>query len=371
VGSTRRSLLALLLGLALIAGGEAADVATQPGAEPARLFRFLAIGDPQFSTEERFRQWGDQLVAAETLKPDFAIALGDLTSAGKTDEFEWYRAAIARPAYKIYSLPGNHDYDATRGPENYLAALGPRMHSFDHRGYHFVCFDSQRPDRAWLEKDLADNAGKPIIFSQHYPPSHRLLPTLKEHGCILALSGHVHANRRGLRQGVPAFNLPRAPRGFMVVDAMRDGTIRATWRPQGAKGEVRAIYPGEGHAVPAGKVRLLVDAYGTNHEVERVEYDLGRGWQPMTRCGWRSWTAETIITAAGTIKVRAVCKTGQTWEASNEFALASPRPLVSRRDRRRQPQVRGLGGSRRIGATEKPESFSFLTRAAKGVYVVR
>lgn len=113
----------VLLTLALVSTAIAAqESASRPAAEPQRLFRFLAIGDPQYGTEERFKRWGDQLVAAEPLRPDFAIALGDLTSAGKPAEFEWYKAAIARPRYPVYSLPG-----AANSSDGLSAGPLPRM----------------------------------------------------------------------------------------------------------------------------------------------------------------------------------------------------------------------------------------------------
>ena len=307
----------------------ASQAATLPATRPARPFRLLAFGDPQYSNEAGFKRWGDQLVAAEALKPDFAVALGDLTSAGDTREFAWYQAAVARPAYKVYGVPGNHDvWDGNR-PQNYIAALGPLVWSFDHEGWHLLGYDSQKAQPAWLERDLVASAGKPVIFLQHYPPSDKQIAYLNARGVVLSLNGHVHADRRAMRNGVLDINVLPASNGFLMVDVLADGTIRAMWRPQ-AKPGVRIIYPGPGHAVAPGPVlgspspprgeggvrgaaslqdrsadpplslegrgvRMLVDAYDTNREVERVEYDLGDGWRPMTPVGWRSWSADVTV----------------------------------------------------------------------------
>lgn len=170
------------------------------------------------------------------LAPAFVVHLGDIVHpvpavpsyAVAAERFHELFAALRCP---LHLVPGNHDVGdkpsawmpAATIAEPFLALyrrhFGKDYFSFDHQGCHFVVINCQllnsgladeAAHRAWLEQDLAANAGKRIFLFTHYPPfilepsepAHYdnieepgrawLLELIARHRVEAVFAGHVH-----------------------------------------------------------------------------------------------------------------------------------------------------------------------------------
>ncbi|HXH82506.1 MAG TPA: metallophosphoesterase [Candidatus Tectomicrobia bacterium] len=130
------------------------------------------------------------------LRPALTIHLGDLvhpvpslpTYEQAAANFHELTSALQSP---LRLVPGNHDVGdkpvvwapAGTVSEASLALwtrhFGPHYYGFDFRGIRFVVIDAQiinsglaaeRAQRAWLEDDLAQHAGRRTFVCMHYPP---------------------------------------------------------------------------------------------------------------------------------------------------------------------------------------------------------
>lgn len=142
-----------------------------------------------------------------------------------------FHEQVAELRHPLYLTPGNHDigdkpndWAPSAGICDAFVALwekhfGAHYQSFDHDGDHFVIINAEiinsglaceAEQRAWLEADLAANAGKRIFMHSHYPPYFSkpdeeenydnigepgrswLLGLLAAHGVEALFIGHVH-----------------------------------------------------------------------------------------------------------------------------------------------------------------------------------
>ena len=167
----------------------------------------------------------------------FVIHLGDLLHPVPAIPHLYEQAAqrfkdqVAELRHTLYTIPGNHDVGDKPidwGPAGvvrdvYLALwdehFGSNYQAFDHGDCRFILIDAQiinsglaaeAEQRAWLERELADSAGKRIFLNSHYPPflTYRdedehydnlgepgrswILELLEKHGVEALFAGHVH-----------------------------------------------------------------------------------------------------------------------------------------------------------------------------------
>jgi 3',5'-cyclic AMP phosphodiesterase CpdA len=309
--------------------GEAAALPL-PGTREEREFRFLVLSDPHFYVKgkklDHFREF---LARVKPLGADFAVILGDICG----DDYP--ALALAREiadasGFKVYFVPGNHDDAYGNKPEEYRRVFGTMVYSFDHKGRHFIGYWSQRPPVDWLREDLAKvPKSTPVVFWQHYPPTHhpKVWAMLQERPGTLALTGHVHAGRSGVVGNVRDVNVNTFDAGFLTVDALKDGRYSIAWRPRGIERRLVLVHPGAGAGVAPGPSTVVVNAFDTFREVRRVEVDAGGGWAPMTRQSPYTWTARAEL-PGGTVSVRAVDAEGETWTAKAAYR-AAPAPPVA------------------------------------------
>lgn len=192
-----------------------------------------------------------------SLKPDFAIAGGDLVmdaDAGPKKRAEHlYRnyAEVQRELrMPVHAVLGNHDVVGTQpdsgfsdedpdmGKAWFEKHFGRRYRSFHHKGWHFVLLDSIQTDAMrifsgkidaeqirWLQSDLAALPPKtPVIVTTHVPlvsaamqivpdpwktPSTYLitnapevLEVLKPYNVRAVLQGHTHIREKVVYDGV-------------------------------------------------------------------------------------------------------------------------------------------------------------------------
>jgi 3',5'-cyclic AMP phosphodiesterase CpdA len=120
-------------------------------------------------------------------KPDAVVVTGDLVDLGSLVEYELLKKLLAplMSEMPVFLLIGNHDDRAALrevfDDHEYLRAGGEFVHyAVDVGPLRLVALDSQMPQQsggqlcearlAWVETQLAQARGKPIVLALHHPP---------------------------------------------------------------------------------------------------------------------------------------------------------------------------------------------------------
>lgn len=114
--------------------------------------------------------WMQAVERVNWLRPDFVVSVGDLIEGYTKDEAEiaaqWseFLGFIDKMDMKFFFVAGNHDMANVKLHETWRKQFGREWYSFDYRGVHFVCLNSEDPTTqigdeqlAWLADDLAAN----------------------------------------------------------------------------------------------------------------------------------------------------------------------------------------------------------------------
>lgn len=237
-------------------------------------FRFVHLTDIHVYSESRGKQ--GFLKAIETVNglepgPDFMITggdlVGDVLATGFEEaetQFDLFESCISRLKMPVYHTIGNHDIfgwypwsgvgadHPEFGKEMFRKRLGQgsSWRSLDHKGWHFILFDSMEWDEhktdycglisreqlVWLEADLAAvEKSTPIIAVTHIPfvsgieqfrsggqatwsdslavkNSDAVLRILGDHNLKLVLQGHIHRDEE-IRVENKSFIMPGAVSG--------------------------------------------------------------------------------------------------------------------------------------------------------------
>jgi outer membrane protein assembly factor BamB len=251
-----------------LADGEISLHRRPPGI--AEHFCFAHITDMHLSTERRClpQDLADDL--ARVLEDgggeiDFIIASGDLTAAGKPEEFAAYRQVVDAIGLPVFHVAGNHDDDAEPEAANFQNALGPLSYSFDWGGVHICVYDGEAHARAgdtleeslaafpyhpsaadrWLQADLAaQSVDTPIIVVNHFPWGREFYDQWADHNIVAVLSGHWHSSRRYDAGSTVHYATPSLC--FGGIDQSQRGYRLFSWSSQGlvAQTRPRATWPG-------------------------------------------------------------------------------------------------------------------------------
>ena len=177
-----------------------------------------------------------QIEAEVGSRVDFIAATGDLTDTGTEEECRGYVEALKATRLKVHPVVGNHDYvngtwkEGKYDAGSYQKHISPLNYSFDHKGVHFVSYDSiQKGNEAvpseWLLADLeAQPHERPIVVLVHYPLTAKFYDALKRYPIVATLSGHWHTSRLYHDGKIAHFNSPSlcfggidySPRGYRV-----------------------------------------------------------------------------------------------------------------------------------------------------------
>lgn len=118
-------------------------------------------------------------------RPDAVLITGDLVDFGDAEEYTFLRGLLEPLAVPYYLCIGNHDgRDALREVFSDHAYLHqhPRFVQYvlDLAPLRVIVMDTQDPPHGggrlcderldWLEKTLADGAGRPTVVAMHHPP---------------------------------------------------------------------------------------------------------------------------------------------------------------------------------------------------------
>lgn len=204
----------------------------EPRPEAKDEFRFVIVGDRTGGA-----QWGimpQTFREINQLDPDFVISVGDIIDGGGTgedtingiwDEFDKTEMPVLKVPF-VY-MPGNHDIWSPTSKKVYEKRYGPRFKSFNYRGLHFICLNTQeasgnegtdyrfggRGSRslgdeqlAWLKDDIERNRNaRRILIFMHQPTWSALEPVypLLEGLRVNVFAGHLHKYSYQEIHGIP------------------------------------------------------------------------------------------------------------------------------------------------------------------------
>jgi 3',5'-cyclic AMP phosphodiesterase CpdA len=259
---TRREFLKAA-GLGVAAVG-VSSCASTPGAPPeTRPFTFAQICDPQLGMggyEHDLKTFQQAIVQINSLKTDFAVICGDLVDRADERSFADFNRVKAAFEIPCYCVPGNHDVGNEPTPESlrvYRKAVGRDYYSFEHKGYVFVCVNTQlwkapvngESDKhdSWLDATLETAARRnaQIFVVGHHPlflkkpdepeayfnlplaKRRNLLSLFEKQGVVAVLNGHTHRLLINEYQGIQLVNgettcknFDKRPFGFRLWHVM-------------------------------------------------------------------------------------------------------------------------------------------------------
>jgi len=184
-------------------------------------------------------------VLAQHPVPDVVLLTGDLTDAGRPEEYALLRALLAPLGRPVYAIPGNHDDRAAMragfADQGYLPQDGEFLHYVveDHP-VRLIGLDSVIPGDAagalcaarlaWLEGALAAAPARPTIVFVHHPPF---------------ATGIAHMDRIGLAGAAPfAALIRRHAQVERVLAGHLHRSIQARWA-----GTIASTAPSTAHQV--------------------------------------------------------------------------------------------------------------------------
>jgi hypothetical protein len=203
-----------------------------PRPEAKDEFRFVIVGDRTGGA-----QWGimpQTFREINQLDPDFVISVGDIIDGGGSDEStingiwdEFDKTEMPVLKVPFVYMPGNHDIWSQTSKKVYEKRYGPSFKSFNYRGLHFICLNTQEPSGnegndyrfggrgsralgdeqlAWLKDDIERNRNaRRILIFMHQPvwsvlePVYPMLEGLK----VNVFAGHLHKYSYQEIHGIP------------------------------------------------------------------------------------------------------------------------------------------------------------------------
>lgn len=182
-----------------------------------------------------------EVLNALSPRPDLVLATGDLTSAGRADQYAALADLLAPLELPLYLLPGNHDaqgplldafagkYGLVDDDDDYVRTVidgGPlRLVGLDTSvaDHHQGAIPEDRAQ--WLDETLAAVPEKPTLIFMHHPPFEtgiwwmdslgilegldRLADVLGRHPQVIGMTaGHLHRTIHATFAGVPVTVAP-------------------------------------------------------------------------------------------------------------------------------------------------------------------
>ena len=204
---------ALIVGLPLQPAGQELRLPNRDGS-----VKFAVIGDAG-TGDSKQRTVASELAAWRTRFPfDFVIMTGDNMYGGENardfqKKFEIPYKPLLDGGVKFYASLGNHDDAAIQRNYKLFNMNGERYYSFKPKdGVRFFALDSNyvdKPQLAWLDKELASSGSEWKIMFFHHPlyssgETHGsaelqrglLEPVFVKHGVNVVVTGHEHFYER-------------------------------------------------------------------------------------------------------------------------------------------------------------------------------
>lgn len=308
-------------------------------------FTFVQISDIHMdSIPEHILLFRQDVAEINDIAPSFVIDTGDLVWAGDEatiaqarEWFETYAEVTSDFKMPLYTVMGNHDLVGIGSPEvdpsepgynkeMYRDYFGPTYYSFDWGLYHCVVLDTNLfedgrrffgvPDQQlhWLQRDLAQRKGKPILVFYHEQTPlwevnrDEVWTVLTGHdGAMTAFVGHLHHDILMMdshSQGVPEQvtgalcgqwfygpNIDGVPRGYRIISADAHG-VSAFYKYSGTETQINITSP---DAIVSGKATLTAQVYTKYGRVTEVNYRVDDGeFIPMSFQAGGLWDTYTV-----------------------------------------------------------------------------
>ena len=184
-----------------------------------------------------FLQRAIAAVGALPQRPDAVVITGDLTDLGTAAEYARLRELLRPLAVPTYLMMGNHDDRAAlraQFPDHaYLGTSGFVQYAVDIGALRLIALDSIVAGAShgelcgerlqWLDRQLAQSAGRPVVIAMHHPP----FPTLIGHMDHIGLQ-HGAAEMAAIVARYP--NVERVIAGHLhrPIEARFGGTFAST-----------------------------------------------------------------------------------------------------------------------------------------------
>jgi outer membrane protein assembly factor BamB len=202
-------------------------LAIQAGAQN-RPFRFIHITDTHLTALGNIEPLKKLVADIQAMpeKPAFVVDTGDVTEAGKPEEYARFQEGTAGLSVPFYCAPGNHD---TRwgplGKEAFTNAFKKLYQSFDVGGVHFVVLDStvllehwghfDSAQMKWLAADLKKMKKETpvVLFFHHWLGREKamidneeaLLRLIAPYNVVAMMVGHGHSDIQWKVNGIQCF----------------------------------------------------------------------------------------------------------------------------------------------------------------------
>ncbi len=236
-------------------------------------FRFVHITDTHITATGNIEPLKHLITELNALSPQptFVIDTGDVTEAGRTEEYARFIEGTSGLTIPFYCAPGNHDVRwGPLGKEGFTNKFKKLTQSFDKNGVHFVMLDStillehwghfDTAQLKWLESDLKKlKKDAPVMLFFHHwvgrenptvDNEETLLRTIAPYNVIAMFVGHGHSDihwkvngidcfmARGLYQG--SYNLVEV--GPAAIQVLR---VRKEDKAAGIEPPIVATFPRE------------------------------------------------------------------------------------------------------------------------------
>ncbi|HEY48830.1 MAG TPA: hypothetical protein G4O13_02135 [Dehalococcoidia bacterium] len=342
-------------------------------------FTFVQITDIHIdSIPERISLFQQDVAEINDIDPPFVIDTGDLVSRGDevsiaqaNEWFEVYADVTSDFNMPLYTAVGNHELVGTNNPdvdpsepgynkEMYRDYFGPTYYSFDWGGYHCIVLDANQFEDGrrfygvedqqleWLEQDLAQRQGKPILVFYHEQTPlweenrYEVWDMLTAHGEMTAFLGHLHHDilmMDSYNQGVPEQvtgalcgqwfcgpNIDGVPRGYRIISVDADG-VSSFYKHSGTETQINITSPDE---IVSGAVTLTAQVYTEYGPVTGVSYRVDdSGLIPMSLEAGGLWdtataTWDTTLLEPGyhTVTVEATDAVAGNFSTEKSFKIA-------------------------------------------------
>ncbi|HKD76179.1 MAG TPA: phosphodiesterase [Ktedonobacterales bacterium] len=171
-------------------------------------------------------------------EPQLVLITGDLTDEGLPEEYEMLRELLAQLRHPYMVMPGNHDdrkcLRAAFGDQPWLSCAGELNFGIDVGHVRVLAMDTTVPGfhhgeigpnpLMWLERELVENANRPVVIAMHHPPFRTGIPYLdlygmhttdalrdllsRHHNVDRIVTGHVHRAMHARLGTVPVLTCP-------------------------------------------------------------------------------------------------------------------------------------------------------------------
>ena len=130
------------------------------GSKKVTPFRMAMISDSHLYSQEGHKfdlQLEDAVaqVNALEIQPDFVLYGGDIAQNGTEDQLAKGKKILANLKPKMMVIPGEHDWYLDMGAA-WKGMFGRDYWSFDHKGVHFIGFNSILVKDFWTDKGLTN-----------------------------------------------------------------------------------------------------------------------------------------------------------------------------------------------------------------------